>query len=196
VEGTIRWMGYPDVIHPYMGAYTTMVDLILGHDEKVIEDFYWYLLHSTAAHTFPEGIFFKQQLAWGHTIPHVTGACNYAIILRHMLVHEAEGELHLLKAIPDWWLDEGKQIRIERLPTWYGNLSMIITGTSEGVQVQFEGPDREKPEQIVLHLPDNRPLISPVADIVVETRKPQAVRWDFDKVVKDYTAMKAKSEGK
>jgi len=194
VEGTIRWMGYPDVIHPYMGAYTTMADLILGHDEKVVEDFYWYLLHSTAAHTFPEGIFYKQQFAWGQTIPHVTGACNYAIILRHMLVHEEEGELHLLKSIPDWWLDQGKQIRIERLPTWYGNLSLIITGTATGVNVQFEGPDREKPDRIILHLPENRPLTSPVPGISVETRKPQAVRWDFDKVVKDYTALKAKRE--
>ena len=62
VEGTIRWIDdgaehrpHPPAIHPYMGAYTTMADLVRGNHEQVVEDFYWYLLHSTAAHAFPEG---------------------------------------------------------------------------------------------------------------------------------------------
>ncbi len=61
-------------IHPYMGAYTTMTDLVRGQHEQVVEDFYWYLLHSTAAHAFPEGIYYKKRTAWCDTIPHVTGA--------------------------------------------------------------------------------------------------------------------------
>ena len=73
VEGTIRWLGCPDAIHPYMGAYTTMADLVRGKDEQVVEDFYWYLLHSTAANAFPEGILFKTRTAWIDTIPHVPG---------------------------------------------------------------------------------------------------------------------------
>ncbi|MCX6223420.1 MAG: metallophosphoesterase family protein [Bacteroidia bacterium] len=188
VEGTIRWMGLPDVIHPYMGAYTTMADLSLGNDERVVQDFYWYLLHSTAAHAFPEGIFYKSRTAWGNTIPHVTGACNYAIMLRHMLVHEEGNQLHLLKAVPDWWLADGQQIRIERLPTWFGNVSLIVTGTAKGVEIKFDGPVREKPARIVLHLPDNRPLISDIPGVAVETRKPQQVRWDCEKVVDLYRA--------
>jgi len=188
VEGTIRWMGLPDVIHPYMGAYTTMADLTLGNDERVIQDFYWTLLHSTAAHAFPEGIFYKSRTAWGNTIPHVTGAGNYAILLRHMLVHEEGNELHLLKAIPDWWLADGQQIRIAKLPTWFGNVSLTITGTAKGVEIKFDGPDREKPARIVLHLPDNRPLMNAIPGVTVETRKPQPVRWDYSKVVEQYKA--------
>lgn len=188
VEGTIRWMGLPDVIHPYMGAYTTMADLSLGNDERVVQDFYWTLLHSTAAHAFPEGIFFKTRTAWGNTIPHVTGACNYAIMLRHMLVHEEAYELHLLKAVPDWWLEEGRQIRVENLPTWFGNVSLIVTGTAKGVEVKFDGPVREKPARIILHLPENRPLVNAIAGITVETRKKQSSKWDYDKVVSTYKA--------
>ena len=191
-EGTIRWNGFPDVIHPYMGAYTSMADLSLGNDERVVEDFYWYLLHSTAAHAFPEGIFYRSQTAWGHTIPHVTGACNYAIMLRHMLVHEEGDELHLLKAVPDGWLADGKQIRIERLPTWFGNVTMVVKGSKEGVEVKFEGPDREKPARIILHLPDNRKLVNPLPGVLVELRKPQSVQWNFEKVVKQYQAMQVK----
>ncbi len=127
VEGTIRWFNdgakygpNPPAIHPYMGAYTTMADLVRGNDQQVVEDFYWYLLHSTAAHAFPEGIFFKTRTAWSDTIPHVTGASNFAVMLRHMLVHESGDELHLLAAVPDGWLAEGQQIRIERAPTHFG----------------------------------------------------------------------------
>ena len=78
IEGTIQWKGTGnvDAIHPYMGAYTTMADLVRGRHEQVVEDFYWYLLHTTAAHAFPEGIYYKNRIAWNHTIPHVTGACN------------------------------------------------------------------------------------------------------------------------
>lgn len=188
VEGTIRWMGLPDVIHPYMGAYTTMADLSLGNDELVVQDFYWTLLHSTAAHAFPEGIFYKTRTAWGNTIPHVTGAGNYAILLRHMLVHEEGNELHLLKAIPDWWLADGEQIRIERLPTWFGDLSLTVTGKAQGVEINLDGPVREKPSRIVVHLPDNRLPVNTLTGIEVETRNPQAFRWDFEKIVDQYLA--------
>ena len=113
-----------------MGAYTTMADLIRGHHEQVVEDFYWYLLHSTAAHAFPEGIYHHRRYAWSETIPHVTGACNYAILLRHMLVHEQGDELHLLPAVPDWWLEAGREIRVERLPTHFGEIGLTVRGTA------------------------------------------------------------------
>ncbi len=119
---------------PMPGVYTVMADLVRGKDEQVVEDFYWYLLHSTAAHAFPEGIYYKRRYAWSETIPHVTGACNYAFLLRHMLVHEQGDELHLLKAVPDWWLGEGQEIRIERLPTYFGAMDLTIRGTAAGVR--------------------------------------------------------------
>ncbi|MHC4741184.1 MAG: beta-N-acetylhexosaminidase, partial [Planctomycetota bacterium] len=158
IEGTIQWKGTGKVeaIHPYMGAYTTMVDMIRGEHEQVVEDFYWYLLHSTAAHAFPEGIYYKKRMAWNHTIPHVTGACNYAIMLRHMLVHEAGDELHLLSAVPDWWLAEGEGIRIERLPTHFGKMAMTIRGKKNGVEIKLDRPKRNQPKRIVLTLPKSR----------------------------------------
>ena len=54
-EGTIRWGS--GAIHPYMSVYTTMASMIRGEHEQAVEDFYWYLLHSTATHAFPEGVF-------------------------------------------------------------------------------------------------------------------------------------------
>lgn len=187
VEGTIKWTGHKEpVIHPYMGAYTTMADLSRGNHEQVVEDFYWYLLHSTAAHAFPEGIYFKRRYAWSETIPHVTGACNYAIMLRHMLVHEEGDELHLLSAVPDWWLDPGQEIRVERLPTWFGELNLIVRGTDSGVEVKFDPPKRVSPKRTLLHLPNSRRLVSRSPGVEVVGRAAQSKRWDFPAVVALY----------
>ena len=188
VEGTIRWkaQGFEDAIHPYMGAYTVMDSLARGDDESVVESFYWYLLHSTAANAFPEGIFYKRRSAWSDTIPHVTGACNYAILLRHMLVHEQGDELHLLSAVPDWWLSDGQEIRVERLPTHFGPMDLTVRGTSAGVQVSLSAPRRNAPARIVLHLPRSRPLLNSLPGVVTAVRPDQKQRWDFPTVVGKY----------
>ncbi len=189
VEGIIRW-GYPGIkqpaIHPYMGAYTTMNSLHRGLDEQVVGDFYWYLLHSTAANAFAEGIFYLDRTAWYETIPHVTGAANYALLLRHMLVHEAGEELHLLAAVPDWWLGEGREIRVERARTHFGELSFVVRGTASGVDLEWTAPDRQRPRRIILHLPESRRLVNKIGGVKVVYRPDQSRRWDFETVVRMY----------
>jgi len=187
IEGTIRWLGHADAIHPYMSSYTTMASLIRGEHEQVVEDFYWYLLHSTATHAFPEGIYYKKRIAWNDTIPHTLGASNYAIMLRHMLIHERGDELHLLKAIPDWWLAEGKEIRIKRAPTHFGPMNLIVTGTKKGLRVKFTPPRRQSPKRIFLYLPESQQLIKPLKGVEVVHRPEQKTHWDFPKVVKLYS---------
>ncbi len=186
IEGTIRWMGAPDAIHPYMSAYTTMASLIVGDAEQVVEDYFWYLLHSTAAHAFPEGIFYKRRFAWSDTIPHCTGAANHALMLRHMLLHERGDDLHLLPAVPDWWLAEGREIRIERAPTWFGELDLRVTGRADGVKLEFRPPSRRQPRRIVLHMPDSRPIVGSRDGIEIAPRPGQKTRWDFAAVVARY----------
>jgi len=185
-EGTIRWLGTAGAIHPYMSVYTTMADLIRGQHQQVVEDFYWYLLHSTACHAFPEGIFYRRRVAWSDTIPHPTGAANYALMLRHMLVHEQADELHLLRAVPDWWLGPGQKILLQRAPTHFGLLSMVLEGLADGVKVSLQGPDRQTPQQILLFLPENRRLLEPIPGCRVVYRPVQTQRWDFPTVVRKY----------
>ncbi len=183
IEGTIQWVGHEKAIHPYMSAYTTMASLVRGEHEQVVEDFYWHLLHSTATHAFPEGVYFERRTAWNDTIPHALGASNYAIMLRHMLIHERGDELHLLMAVPDWWLAEGKEIRLERAPTHFGLVNLTVTGTEKGVQVKFDPPDRQSPKRIILHLPRSRQLIRLAEGIEVVVRSDQKRLWDFPTIV-------------
>jgi hypothetical protein len=186
IEGTIQWLGSVGAIHPYMSAYTTMSSLIRGEHEQVVEDFYWYLLHSTATHAFSEGIFYKRRFAWGNTIPHVTGASNYAIMLRHMLIHERGDELHLLMAVPDLWLTEGKEICVERAPTHFGLMNLRVTGTEKGVKVKLDKPSRQPPKQIFLYLPKSSPLVESLEGVEVVVRSDQKNHWDFPKIVRLY----------
>ena len=191
-EGTIRWSPNAPraAIHPYMSSYTTMASLIRGQHEQVVEDFYWYLLHSTAAHAFPEGIFFEQRFAWSHTIPHATGASNYAFLLRHMLLHEQGDELHLLSAIPDWWLGEGQTLRVLRAPTHFGSVSFIVRGNDRGIELQWEGSERRTPRRVVLHLPESRGLVNACEGIEVVYRRDQSRRWDMAAVIQEYEKVK------
>jgi len=187
-EGTIRWMGRADVIHPYMSSYTSMASLIRGDHEAFVEDYFWYLLHTTATHAFPEGIYFKRRYAWSETIPHVTGASNFAFLLRHMLVHESGQELHLLLGVPDGWLASGQTIRVERAPTHFGTMSLAVRGEAKGVRVELERPTRQAPKRIALHLPKSRPLLNKLDGVEVVARSEQKKRWDFPTVVKLYEA--------
>ena len=187
LEGTIRWC--PDrvaAIHPYMSSYTTLASLSLGEDEKFVEEFYWYLLHSTAAHSLPEGIYHKRRIAWGDTIPHLLGAAQYANLLRHMLIHEEGNELHLLRGVPDAWLGPGKTVRVERAPTHFGPLSIETRGDERGVAVKVELGRTRAPAKVFLHLPKSREAVGVPPGVEVIRRPDQKVSWSFDVVAKLY----------
>lgn len=193
-EGTIRWTPAmrPPAIHPYMSSYTTMASLISGDDESVVQDFYWYLLHSTATHAFPEGILYEQRFAWSDTIPHATGASNYCFILRHMLLHEQGDELHLVPAIPDWWLDESRSISVENAPTHFGAVSFSLKAGNKKVEMQWTAPQRKNPRRVVVHLPESLELAQKPDGIEVVHRAKQSRRWDFPTVLADYEKIRPK----
>ncbi|MDD4268633.1 MAG: hypothetical protein PHO07_03085 [Pirellulales bacterium] len=186
IEGTIQWLGGAPAIHPYMSAYTTMASLRRGDHAQVVEDFHWYLLHSTAAQAFPEGVFPQRRFAWSNTIPHVTGASNYALMLRHMLIDERGDELHLLPAAADWWLGEGQVIAIRRAPTHFGEMNLRVRGTARGVELALDLPKRRPPRRTVLHLPASRPPRALPPGVELATRSEQRQRWDFPSIVKRY----------
>jgi hypothetical protein len=93
----------------------------------------------------------------------------------------------LLSAVPDGWLDAGREIRVERAPTHFGELTLVVRGVSEGVEVQLEKPRRAPTKRIVLYLPQSRPPARPIEGVEVVARDAQKTRWSFPHVVSLYT---------
>jgi hypothetical protein len=174
------------LIISYMSTYSTLAEMIRGNDRQVAEDYYWYLLHSSASNHFGECINYLERSAFSDTMPHVTGAAMFAVMTRHMLIHEQRGTLHLLWGSPDWWIEPGKQICIERAPTHFGVMNLKIIGKAAGVEIDFDAPKRAPAETIVLHLPKSRRLLQPIEGVDVVYRPGQEKRWDFPTVLELY----------
>lgn len=186
IEGVIQWGQDKTIIHGYMGAFTIMATMRQGNHEQAVEDFYGYLLHTSSAHAFAELIDYQTRKARSDTIPHTWGGCNYALMLRHMLVDERGDELHLLSAVPDWWLEKGQEIRVEKAPTHFGDFTFIVRGTDAGVDVEIVKPGRTPPKRIVLYLPKSRPLVKPIEGVAVVVREDQKELWTYSRVISSY----------
>ncbi len=154
-EGTIRWC--PDTqraIHPYMSTYVTQTALLRGDQVRAIVDFTELLCHSSATNAFPEGAYYETRTAWGNTIPHIWGASQYMLLLRNMLVREEGNELHLCSAVPGAWY-AGGGVRLEKMPTAFGPVSLAAAQPPGGRQLEFaiELPADAGLARVVLHLP-------------------------------------------
>ena len=71
--------------------------------------------------------------------------------------------------MPDWWLGDGRQIRVERLPTHFGEMRMTVRGTAEGVEIDMDRPTRNPPKRIILTLPTSRPLLNALDGVDIAT---------------------------
>ncbi len=133
-----------------MGDDTALNDLERGRDEDVVRDFYAYLLHSTAAQAFPEGVHFEERTAWGETIPRHRGR-QLRAALRHMLIHETDDlgkptvNCTFSRPSPIGGWRAGRTIIIERAPTRFGEMDFRIKGAATGVHVEGPRPRRSRP---------------------------------------------------
>ena len=164
VEGVMQWTPKMEAIHPYMSLFVTNTHLVRGEQEKAVDGFTSFLLHSTSTHGFPEGVFYKKREAWSDTIPHLWAAALYVTTVRNMIVREAERDLHLLSAVPAGWLEPGRKVAIAGAPTWFGRVSVEATAEKDQVSIKVNPPDRERPERVIVHLPPGFSVAAAVVD--------------------------------
>ena len=78
-------------------------------------------------------------------------------MFRTMMVHERDGGLYVLQGTPRSWLEDGKEIDIRELPTWYGPVSLHCVSQvgSGNVRLRLTIPDRlgSVPIHVKLRLP-------------------------------------------
>lgn len=87
---------------------------------------------------------------------------------RNALVFENRNTLELLKILPAAFLEPGSYIRLDRLPTYFGQMSIHIDCDNSGsIRIYISVPDRTMPEKVRLHIPP--PLFS--RDITINGAK-------------------------
>src|SRR5258707_5469298 len=83
-----------------------------------------------------------------YSFPNSAANADTLLMLRNALVLEElknnieTGDVHLLRGAPRAWLAPGKQIRAAHMPTYFGELSMQVTGESTGVRAIVDAPER------------------------------------------------------
>ncbi|GEM_PF-497691 len=154
--------------------------------------------YSMMACAFSHSVFepVEHRWAWGQYFgpPSTDGA--WFELYRHMLIHEEDdGGLRLLAATPKKWLENGKQIQVQRAPTFFGDVSFTIESrVAEGkILVRLEMPNRRAPKNLSVRLrhPDgkriSRVLVDGIASAdfdpvkeIVRIEKPREKRCEIE----------------
>ena len=101
-------------------------------------------------------------VAAGRDFPNSASNADTLLMLRNALVMERlkdnieTGDLDLLSGAPKAWLESGKPIRIEGLPTYFGKVSMEATGDRSALRATIDPPERTA--RLALHV--RRPIKS------------------------------------
>jgi hypothetical protein len=96
------------------------------------------------------------------TLPHLYSGTQQLLLLRNMLVQEEGDDLWLGRAIPRPWLAPGKEVRVERAPTLFGQVSYAILSKGQAgvMTAEVDAPAARSPKVIHLRFrhPENRTL--------------------------------------
>jgi hypothetical protein len=142
--------------------------------------FYGMLAHGMTRNTFigAEGTALEPLDEGGRFFycpPNSASNGQWLAVLRYLLVQDwdsdEDGEpetLRLLFATPKRWLEDGKTIKVERAPSAFGPVSMLVKSklTHGEVLAEIDLPTRNQPKQTLfrIRLPDGWKILSATAD--------------------------------
>ncbi len=63
-----------------------------------------------------------------------------ALVMEDLKDNIETGDLDLLRGVPHAWLGQGKQIRVTHLPTYFGDITLQVTGERAGVRAIIDPP--------------------------------------------------------
>ncbi|MFH1572106.1 MAG: hypothetical protein ABIL09_29210 [Gemmatimonadota bacterium] len=98
---------------------------------------------------------------------------------RNLLVMEEDATLWIARATPRSWLAQGRRIRVEGAPTYFGETAYeIVSEVDSGrIVATMQVPDRRRPESVTLWL--RHPKAAPIREVTVNGR--QWDRFDADR---------------
>jgi hypothetical protein len=150
-------MANEPVYNPQATAY-----LLRDDPTAAIRAFYSYLA-CAFSHSALEPV--EHRWTWGQYFgpPSTDGA--WFELYRNMLIHELDdGSLLLLAATPRKWLTDGRQIAVERAPTYYGVVSLTVDSHagSGSLTAGIETPKRVPMKRLIVRFrhPEAKPMRS------------------------------------
>jgi len=149
----VGWLS--DGLWNYFASFYAHALLWLGEGQKSAD-----LLYSFANHASPLYCWREEQMPLdsGYQVigdmPHNWASAEFIRLVRHLLVLERGSELHLFDGMPAAWIKPGAVIRLDRVATDFGPVSLSLTVSSDGSHavLRLTPPERVRPSKIVLHL--------------------------------------------
>ena len=159
-----QWGAINEPVYNLQGT----VYLLRDEPKAAIRTFY-----STMACAFSHSVFepVEHRWGWGQYFGPPSTDGSWFELYRNMLVREQDDNtLLLLQATPRRWLEDGKQIRVERAPTYYGTLSLSVASrTSAGeIHATVEMPSRKRPQALLVRF--RHPDAKRIREVVVNGR--------------------------
>jgi hypothetical protein len=85
-------------------------------------------------------------------MPHTWIGAEYICAVRNMFVYEDGGKLVLGAGIPKEWADSGKEVKVENMPTYFGDISFTLKPYVKGLKLEVRGKAKP-PEGFVFRDP-------------------------------------------
>jgi hypothetical protein len=173
------WTGN-DRINPLYGTRYALDTLRRDDPERALVCFYGMLAQGLTRNTLvgAEGCSLTPVDDYGRIFycpPNSAGNAHFLSMLRYLLVQDWDADddgvpdtLRLLFATPKRWLEDGKTIKVDRAPTAFGPVSLVVQSKLNDGEVlaNVDLPQRQKPKKTLLRirLPDGWRVTSAQAD--------------------------------
>lgn len=140
----------------YSSMFYAEAFLYAGHPDKAVD-----YLYSFANHACPGRVWREEQALHGTQseemcgdMPHNWGSAEFIRLTRNLLVMERQGNLELLRGLPEEWLPtEACDLELEKTPTRYGQVSIRMVRKAHDIcELEFSRTEySQKPEKLIVH---------------------------------------------
>ena len=153
-EGLIFGTGWiADGIWNYAASFYAHAHLWLGHADKAAATLYAFGNHASPLLCWREEQNPKGEKSnFVGDMPHNWASAEFIRLVRHLLILERGNELHLLEALPQAWTKPGGQIRIEKMPTSFGDIDLNCAFEETQARITLRFAKRSTEGKLVLHL--------------------------------------------
>ncbi|HVT11310.1 MAG TPA: PA14 domain-containing protein [Fimbriimonadaceae bacterium] len=145
----------PLFLHDYDTFQVSETLLARGEQEKVVEDLYSTLVHTSSTHAgFETSI-----RPWGNRDPdgnyppHGWFAARYNELVHNMLVRDDGETLHLASALAPQWIAPGKTMWVSHAACSFGTVGYRLTSSANRAVVTISANWRKAPAQMLFHVP-------------------------------------------